>query len=108
VVKHRFPAFEGRIKLIFKKGHGTTNLLPFQRQALAYLQSTDKLLVVQCDKNLGPTTIETTSYIDLVYLDHLSNRTTYTFVPPDAVASQATRVKKAATTWIKNANAFLS
>jgi hypothetical protein len=108
VIKHRFPAFEGRIKLMFKKKHGTTNLHPFQRQALTYLQSTDKLLVVQCDKNLGPATIETTVYIDLVYRDHLSNRTTYTFVPPDAVASQATCVKKAATTWIKNAHAFLS
>jgi hypothetical protein len=94
VVKHRFPAFEGRIKLMFKKKHGTTNLLPFQRQALTYLQSTDELLAVQCDKNLGPAPIETTAYIDLVYRDHLINRTTYTFVPPDAVSSQAVRVKK--------------
>jgi hypothetical protein len=100
VVKHRFPAFEGRIKLMFKKKHGTTNLLPFHRQALTYLQYTDKLIVVQCDKNLGPATIETKTYIDLVYRDHLSNRTTYKFVPPGAVASQAARVKKAATTWI--------
>jgi hypothetical protein len=66
------------------------------------------MLVVQCDKNLGPATIETTKYIDLVYRDHISNRKTYTFVPPDADSPQVMREKKAAITWIKNAHEFLS
>ena len=54
----------------------TENLLPHQHQTLKTLQWSDKLLVVQCNKNLGPL-IERDQYIFLVQQDHLDNLQTY-------------------------------
>jgi hypothetical protein len=87
VAKHRFPAFAGRIKMMLKKDM-------VQHQSLTNLQSTDELVVVQCDNNIGPSTIEMKKYMKLLYNDHLNNRTTNTFIPPEAFALQANRVKK--------------
>ena len=45
--------------------------MPIQRRALAYLQKQDNIIIAQCDKNMGPATIERERYIRMV-LDHLS------------------------------------
>ena len=55
----------------------TDNLLPHQHETLRLLQKSNKLLVVQCDKNLGPALIEHNKYVFMVWRDHLSDRQTY-------------------------------
>ena len=57
-LQRRFKEFEIKYKLLFKRRHGVSNLLPSQRIALQCLQQSKSLIIVQCDKNLGPSIIE--------------------------------------------------
>jgi hypothetical protein len=90
------------VKFLFNKKHGRTNLLPFQRWALASLQRNPDLILAQCNKNLVPVTIEMVSYIKMVYRDHLNNTVTYTFVLESSVPEAVLRIKKQLLTWIKD------
>jgi hypothetical protein len=54
----RLHAFEAKIKQLVQLRKCRSNLLPHQRVALDYLRNQVDLLVVQCDKNLGPALIE--------------------------------------------------
>jgi hypothetical protein len=102
VVKHRLPAFSRQVKFLFNKKHGRTNLLPFQRRALASLQRNPDLIVAQYNKNLGPATIETVEFIKMVYHDHLNDTVTYTFVTESAVPDAVRHINKHLLTWIKD------
>ena len=53
------------------------NLTKIQLAALAYLQKSEKYMVIKSDKILGPCLIEKTKYIELAYRDHLSDTSTY-------------------------------
>ena len=55
----------------------TTNLLPIQQRAIAALVKRTDVLIVNCDKNLGPAVIDTTTYVSRAYSDHLANTDTY-------------------------------
>jgi hypothetical protein len=90
------------LKFLFNKKQGRTNLLPFQRWALASLQRNPDMIIAQCGKNLGPETIETVEYIKMVYRDHLNETVTYTFVPESAVPAAVLHIKKQLLTWIKD------
>ena len=65
---------------LFKKRRGRSNLLPHQKYLLCHLQNQHELMVIQCDKNLGPALIERQQYIRLVYCDHLNDTNTYKFM----------------------------
>lgn len=60
----------------------TPNLTLSQRQALEHLRKSGDILVVQCDKNLGPAVIKRDHYISFVFRDHLSDEATYRFIDP--------------------------
>ena len=75
-VLDRGSNFIHKAKKLFMKRRGRSNLLPLQRRALAALQTHDKYIVCNCDKNLGPALIERDRYISEV-LNHLSDTSTY-------------------------------
>ena len=68
---YRGNKFLNEVDKLFIKNRGKNNLLPIQRRALAYLQKQDNIIIVQCDKNMGPATMERERYVRMV-LDHLS------------------------------------
>ena len=79
-VIHRSEVFQSSIKNIYRqkpKRRRTQNLLPHQRFLLSELRNREDLLVVKCDKNLGPAVIEKSKYINLAFTNHLSDSTTY-------------------------------
>jgi hypothetical protein len=108
VVKHRYPTFARQVKFLFRKKHDRTNLLPFQRRALASLQRNPDLIVAQCDKNLGPATIDTVDYIKMVYRDHLNDTVTYIFSPESAVPAAVVHIKRGLIIWIKDCKEILT
>ena len=59
------------------KSPKTTNLLRFQTRSLSKLAQSTDVLVVSCDKNLGPALINTSTYLACAFKDHLNCRTTY-------------------------------
>ena len=93
-VLHRFHSFKDRIGNLFSKKKGTPNLLPHQRRALAWLRNQDDLLVIQCDKNLGPAVIEKSKYIEMAYRDHFNDEVTYRFLTEMEAKLHAGRIKK--------------
>ena len=65
---------------LFSKQRGRSNLLPHQKRLLQTLQQRQDLIVIQCDKNLGPALIERQQYIRLIYRDHLNDTNTYQYM----------------------------
>ena len=83
----RYSAFEAAMKRQFKKKRReTNNLLPYQKQALRTLANRTDLMVINCDKNLGPAVIDTATYIDRAYLDHLSTPAYKEYTESEATA----------------------
>ena len=62
-LQRRFTDFAFHYKALFQQKHGRSDLFPSQPIALQTLQKSKHLLVVQCDKNLGPALIETDTHI---------------------------------------------
>ena len=73
----RTSAFIWKLKSHFPKKRSSPNLLPHQRALLSTLRRADKFVIAKCDKNLGPSIIEKTSYIRKTFQDHLDDDTTY-------------------------------
>ena len=68
----RYSAFEAAMRRQFKKKRRReNNLLPHQKLALKSIASRTDLIVINCDKNLGPAVIDTTTYVHRAFLDHL-------------------------------------
>lgn len=87
-----------------------SNLRPHQRLALKRIQDSPDLLVVQCDKNLGPAVIERTRYIHFAHRDHLSDNRTYQRLSSAQVISFEQRIERAFDKWLtkfsQNLNPF--
>ena len=75
-LRYRFSRLRRKLEPLFQKKKGTPNLLPTQRKLLHELRNNDDIIVVECDKNLGPAVIERSKYI-LKVLEHLEDDTTY-------------------------------
>ena len=73
---YRFSRFRRKLDALFVKRRGASNLLPTQRKLLQTIRNHDDIIVVDCDKNLGPAIIERDKYALLV-LEHLSDKNTY-------------------------------
>ena len=100
-VKYRLKKMNEFLKREFKSNRKKTeNLLPFQHAALKQLQVSDTLLVVQCDKNLGPALIERSRYIHMVNHDHLLDRKTYLRLSEREAAAFAIETKAQVLRWI--------
>ena len=78
----------------------TTNLLPFQTRALSKLAQRTDVLVVSCDKNLGPALINTSTYIDRAFTDHLNCRTTYKELTEEEAHFHMSKVAKTIWEWM--------
>ena len=70
---YRGHKYFNKLNNLFEKKRGRNNLLPLQRQALSFLRKQERIIVVQCGKNMGPAIIERERYIKIV-LDHLNQR----------------------------------
>ena len=70
-----------------EKRQQSTNLLPFQRRALSTLAQQTDVLVVNCDKNLGPAIIDTSTYINRAFSNHLLCTDTYKEMTQDEATS---------------------
>ena len=97
----RLRNFETAIKSMVQLKKCRSNLLPHQRVALDYLRNQTDLLVVQCDKNLGPALIERSEYIKLAYRDHLDDGDTYEWLTPAQGRNHAARIKRQLLQWLK-------
>jgi len=99
---HRLKAFKASLKAKFSRGRrAKSNLLPHQRQALSWLRQQQTLLVVQCDKNLGPAVIERSEYIKFAFKDHLDDDTTYQRIYPDEVNHHQELLVRTLDEWLK-------
>ena len=100
-VVNRREIFKKAICNTFQKSRCASNLLPSQRRALRQLQqSKENLLVVQCDKNLGPAIIERDKYIMHAINHHFKDSSTYQKVPKHHVPAVVKRLKKSIIKWI--------
>jgi hypothetical protein len=82
LVDNRLDRFYDSMKYIFgtKKIAVRSNLLGLQQRALKELKANPSLLVVACDKNLGPAVIERDQYIRFAFRDHLQDAATYRYL----------------------------
>lgn len=96
----RLDRFESTLKSQFKPRQGTPNLLPHQQRALNYLQSQKDLLVVPCDKNLGPAVIERDRYISIIFEDHLNDVNNYKVLTPQRATQWVNTTKVRIDNWI--------
>ena len=75
-LRYCFSRLRRKLEPLFQKKKGTPNLLPTQRKLLHKLRNNEKIIVVECNKNLGPAVIERSKYI-LKVLEHLEDESTY-------------------------------
>lgn len=68
VTVKRTQDFLSSTKVLFTRSRGRQNLLTHQKHVLRSLQRQSDLMIIQCDKNLGPAVIERQAYIRLVFL----------------------------------------
>jgi hypothetical protein len=104
----RLQAFTTAIKSLVRRRKCPSNLLPHQRNALEYLQHQKELLVVQCDKNLGPAIIERDEYIKLVFKDHLSDTNTYRRLTEPQAQLHARRIIHTIKEWLRRHTKILT
>ena len=101
-LRSRLQSFNYYLQANFKhRRKKTENLLPHQHEALRSLQQSDKLLVVQCDKNLGPALIERAEYIRLVMRDHLSDPDTYERLDEEEASNFARETINLINRWLR-------
>ena len=104
---YRGNKFFNEIKSNFIKQRGHSNLLPLQRRALAHLQDQSNLIVVGCDKNMGPSVIERDVYIKKV-LEHLSDTNTYEKLDIGMMDTYKKEVKREIDNWFLKYGKVLS
>lgn len=104
----RIAKFTAHLKSLVKKTKCRSNLLSHQRKALSYLRTQTDLLIVQCDKNLGPAVIERDEYIKLAFKDHLNDNRTYERLTPTRARSYHQRIKRLLKQWMKKHKKVIS
>ena len=88
------------LRLMRIKRPRTTNLLPFQMRALSNLALRTDVLVVNCDKNLGPALINTSTYVERAFKDHLDCPATYIQMKEEEATSHMRTVAHKIKLWI--------
>ena len=100
-IHDRLANFRRHIRRSMKtKRPKTTNLLPFQTRALANLAQRTDVLVVSCDKNLGPALINTTTYVDRAFEDHLACPITYKEFTEEEADAHMRKVAQEINLWL--------
>lgn len=100
-LRRRYKEFRTEYNHLMYVRKGKSNLLLHHRRALQFLQASKDLIVVPCDKNLGPACIDIPHYILLAYRDHLNDSSTYRLLHPNEVDSVTTRIKYLLEAWLK-------
>ena len=89
-ILRRRCTFEADLRLLFAtkraKNSQSSNLLPFQEAALRWLKEQPDITILSADKNLGPVAMDTTTYINYAFKDHLSDTATYRRLTPEEAA----------------------
>ena len=100
ILLQRLHAFDTAITNEVKIQRCRSNLLPHQRLALKRIKTSRDLLVVQCDKNLGPAVIERSRYITHAFNDHLQCTATYQRLTHSQQLSLPHRIETAFDKWM--------
>lgn len=85
--------FNTELRLLFatkrtKDSRSFSNLLPFQEAALHWLKEQHNVTILSADKNLGPVAMDTTTYINYAFKDHLSDTATYRRLSSEEAATK--------------------
>ena len=97
----RLSSFRRTILCSLKRRRpNTPNLLPYQSRAITNLRERTDVLVVSCDKNLGPAIIDTTTYVARAYADHLANTSVYLSLTATEATTKSTQLKKTVLKWL--------
>ena len=107
-IYRRLQNFFNKLQPHFTKRPTASNLLKHQRIALKTIRTSATHMVINCDKNLGPAIIEKNAYIDLCFRDHLSDTTTYQYVPPENIEHEVNRLVHLVNLWMKTHKANIS
>ena len=90
-ILHRRCDFDARLRLLFatkrSKNSQSSNLLPFQDAALHWLKEQHNVTILSADKNLGPVAMDTSTYINYAFKDHLNDTATYRRLTPEEAAT---------------------
>ena len=101
-VLDRLQSFNRGIKNALKQRKPRIpNLLPCQLQVIDNLRAQTDVLVVNCDKKVGPAIIDTSTYIDRAFSDHLADTTVYQELTKDAAHTHHNKVYKQVRLWLK-------
>jgi hypothetical protein len=100
-VRSRMRTFKRQIIALFKKRRTKRNLLTYQKESLSSIKRNENLLVVQCDKNLGPAIITHDAYVARAFAEHLNCRKTYRPLTAAQAAAHATLIIGKLELWIR-------
>ena len=84
------------------------NLLPHQCHALRMLRQQSDIMVVQCDKNLGPVIIEYHVYVSMAFRDHLGDTSTYVRLTPEEAEEKSLSLYSNLQKWIRDNSDILT
>jgi hypothetical protein len=96
----RLQAFPHTIQRAAKTKKSPSKLLRHQRHALDALRNQIDFLIVQCDKNLGPSVMERVEYVQMAICDHLSDTNTYRRLSRFVATLAAGHIRLAVKDWI--------
>ena len=100
---NRLHFFFKRLRSIFKRRRGISNLLPFQQRLITWLKHHKEWIIANTDKNLGPCCIELVTYIK-DGLKHLQNSAVYEFLSADEADAEASRLYNEIWSWSVEGN----
>jgi len=95
-------------KLFKRRKKCPPNLLPHQQRTLNNLRAQNDLLIVNCDKNLGPAIIEKNRYTTAALEDHLLDNSTYLFIRPEEREVHTLRLKYLLREWLFKFKSYLN
>ena len=96
----RLDRFRLSLQPLFHGRRPKFNLLLHQRNTLEQIKQHKDLLVVACDKNLGPAVLERSWYIQMALSEHLTDTTTYQPLTQDEANTFGENLRRKLTAWI--------
>jgi hypothetical protein len=93
--------FKRQVTALFQKRRTKRNLLSYQKESLLSIKRDENLLVVQCNKNLGPAIITHAAYVARAFKEHLDCQKTYRPLTATQAATHATNITGKLEVWIQ-------
>ena len=98
-IQNRLSRFFKRIKKLFPKKKGVSNLLPFQAKLIKWLRRHPQWIIANTDKNLGPCAIELAQYLKDAML-HLNNNKIYEIISETEALTAVRQLEDEIMNWI--------